>query len=196
MAQLARQVVDDSLHLILEGRAKDEYQPVFDIEVQVNRLNHAISRYLSQLGRGTLSDEQRKQLRELHNVIADIERVGDHGENIAELGLFSLENELTYSDQAIRELREMADQALKSFDLAIKAWIENDASLAKEVFEVERTVDRLEKEVRTSHIDRLNRGECQPAAGIVFLDLASNLERVADHAANIAALVPEAPPQS
>ncbi len=191
MAGVARKVVADSVDRLLDGEGGN-FDALFDMEKQVNRVNHEISHYLSHLSRRTLSEEQRRTLRELHNIIADIERVGDHGENIAELCVYSSEQKLTFSEKAVTEVRAMAATVVEAFDLALEAWSEADVEKAKAVFELERKVDRMEKEVREGHIDRINRGECVPASGVVFLDLASNLERVADHAANIAALVPGA----
>lgn len=191
MAGAARKVVSDSLDLLLQGNG-GSFEPLFELEKQVNRLNHDISRYLSSIGQRTLSQDQRRMMREMHNIVADIERVGDHGENIAELGEYSREHGLNFSEQAITEVRKLAHTALEAFDLSLKAWTESDPTQAKRVFELEREVDKLEKAVREGHIDRLNRDECHPTSGVVFLDLASNLERVADHAANIAGLVPGA----
>lgn len=189
MAKLARSVVSESL----EGFLRDDPKPLeeaFRREQQVNAFNRQITEFLSHLGRRRLSEDENRSIREFHNVVANIERVGDHGENIAELTEFSQRDELTYSSSAITDLKEMAACALEAFDLSLEAWAEKDAAKAKKVFELERQVDALEEQTRESHIDRLNRSECHPSSGVVFLDLASNLERIADHAANIAALVP------
>ena len=191
MAALAREVVADSLGLLLDGSGPPP-ERIFEKERRINTLNEAISAYLAQISRRTASAQQQRMIRDLHHIIADVERVGDHGENILELAIYSRENALTYSDAAVAELRELAEAALEAYDLAVRAWSESDPALARLVFEKERRVDQLEKEVRATHIDRLNRGLCHPSSGVVFLDLASNLERVADHAAGIAATVPSA----
>lgn len=188
MADLARDIVQSSVDELLEEKNKS-LDAIFRKEAAVNRFNTAITEYLSKLGRKTLGAEHAQIIRQLHNVLADIERVGDHGENIAELTLYSRENNLTYSNTAKEEMRTLADTALKAFSLAFDAWIEDDKEKAQQVFELERQVDALEKEFRSSHINRLNNNQCHPTSGVVFLDLASNLERVADHAANIADLV-------
>lgn len=189
MAELARKNAAAAMDLFYKrDREPDE---VFRREGLINQLNRAIAGYLAQVMRRKLPDEASGAARQLHNIIANVERVGDHAENIAELAVVSREEQLVFSRVALDEIREMSQTALKAFDAAIAAWRENDLKRVAEVFQLEQRVDLMEEEIRASHIQRLNRNECQPAAGIVFLDIASNLERVADHAANIAALVPK-----
>ena len=95
--------------------------------------------------------------------------MGDHGENIAELVQVSQEEQLPFSDTAKQELRQLAETTLRAYDLALEAWREADPAKAKEVFELEKQVDAMERSMRASHIERLNRGECHPTSGVVFL---------------------------
>ena len=189
MAALARETVVLPLETLLDGADRENVAKAFAIEKQVNTLNRAITAYLSQLGGEKLSDEQRQTVAGLLTNTADVERVGDHGENIAELVELSLAEDLPFSDAARGELRELAEATLEAYDLAIASWVESDAEKANKVFELEKRVDALEKRLRANHIERLNKAACHPTSGVVFLDLASNLERIADHAANIADVV-------
>lgn len=188
MAELAKGVVSGAVGELLDGKNK-ELASAFRREERVNHFHREMTAYLSKLGRHAVAAEHSQMIRQLHNVLAQIERVGDHGENIAELTQYSWDHNLTFSAVAVDEIRTMSETALQAFDLALEAWIEGDRKKAQRVFELERQVDALEKSFRSAHIDRLNRNECHPSAGVVFLDIASNLERVADHAANIADLV-------
>lgn len=192
MAKAARQVVARSIEALVDGEPKDLGE-IFETERRINEATEAISAYLTDIGKRKLSDEQNLMSRALFHVVADAERVGDHGENIAELAAYSREKQLSFSEKAVAEMRTLAGTALAAYDLALEAWLHSDAEKARRVFELERQVDILEKAARTSHIERLNAGECHPTSGVVFLDVASNLERIADHAAGIAAQVVEEP---
>lgn len=188
MAGLARSVVSLSIDEVLKPSG-ESLEPIFRLEQTVNRFNAEIISYLSKLGQKGIAVELAPVIRQTHTVLSNIERIGDHGENIAELAEYSHEKKLIFSDTALAEIREMSDAALRTFDLAFDAWMTGNESKAKQVVQLERHVDALEVKFREAHIERLNRNECHPTAGIIFLDLASNLERVADHAANIAELV-------
>lgn len=190
MAKAAHRVVARSIEALIEGEPQDLGE-IFETEQRINEATEAISAYLTDIGKRKLSDEQIRVSRALFHVVADAERVGDHGENVAELAVYSREKQLTFSEKAVAELRTLAETALSAYDLALEAWLHSDAEKARRVFELERQVDALEKAARAGHIERLNQGECHPTSGIVFLDVASNLERVADHAAGIAAQVVE-----
>ena len=190
MARSARNMVARSVDALITGEPEDLGE-IYAIEEQINRATEAISAYLTDVGRRKLSDEETRVSRSLFHIVADVERVGDHGENIAELAEYRREKQVSFSEKAVAELRELSSTVLAAFDLALEAWTEQNAEKARRVFELERQVDALEKAARDSHIERLNLGECHPAAGIAFLDAASNLERIADHAAGIAAQVVE-----
>jgi len=189
MAVLARDTVSLPLAALLDGAGRENVEKAFATEKRVNTLNRAITEYLSQLVGAELSDQQSDLVGAILSNVADVERVGDHGENIAELVQLSFNEQLPFTDAARNELRELAQTTLKAYDLAIESWNESDVTKARQVFELEKKVDAMEKELRAGHIGRLNRSECHPTSGIVFLDLVSNLERIADHAANIADLV-------
>lgn len=191
MAALARETVSLPLSALLENGGPEDVERALAVEQKVNQLNLSITEYLSKLAAERLSNEQSEMVAVLISNAANIERVGDHGENIAELVQVSQEEQLPFSDTAKQELRQLAETTLRAYDLALEAWREADPAKAKEVFELEKQVDAMERSMRASHIERLNRGECHPTSGVVFLDLASNLERIADHAANIADQVVE-----
>jgi len=189
MAALARETVALPLAALFGEGGEEGVERAFAIEKRVNLYNRAITEHLSKLIGGELSKEQSDAVAAMLSNAADIERVGDHGENIAELVQLSKEERLPFTDAATRELKTLAETTLKAYDLALKSWFESDPAAARQVFELEKDVDAMERAIRTGHIERLNRGECHPTSGVVFLDLASNLERIADHASNIADLV-------
>lgn len=189
MVKRARETVTLPLEELIQPTGDEPLQEAFAKEAEVNQYNRQIATYLAELTQSNLSDEQADAVRELLHVLADVERVGDYGENITELVEYSRVESLPFTPRAIEELQELSRLVLETYDLAVAAWIEDDPTKAQKVFDLEQQVDELEQTLRSNHIDRLNQGECHPSSGIVYLDIASNLERVADHAANIAAQV-------
>lgn len=158
-------------------------------EKSINKIQREITDYLVQLSNAPLSDEQHADVNALLYVIGDIERVGDHIENITELAQYKYDNNLYFTPQAIEELSEMFDVCDKAFRTSIEAYKITDEAMARQVLVLEDEVDMLEKQNRSNHIDRLNKMLCSTGSGIVFLDAISNLERVSDHASNIAMYV-------
>lgn len=122
----------------------------------------------------------------LFHTVNDVERVGDHAENLAELAELSLEEKVTFSDVAVEELKTMSGKCIACFEDAVRAREFDDTKLAKTVEPHEDIIDQMEEELRTSHIERLSQNSCNATAGVIFLDVISNLERISDHASNVA----------
>lgn len=174
--------------VMLEDRIEG-VDAIFAREKSINKIQREITDYLVQLSNAPLSDEQHADVNALFYVIGDIERVGDHIENITELAQYKSDNNLYFTPQAIEELGEMFDVCDNAFKTSIEAYRVTDEAMARQVLVLEDEVDRLEKQNRSNHIDRLNKMLCSTGSGIVFLDAISNLERVSDHASNIAMYV-------
>jgi phosphate:Na+ symporter len=162
---------------------------VFSQEKVINRMERDITEYLVELSNAPLTDDQHTHVNVLINVVSDIERVGDHADNIAELAQSVIDERLLFSDGAIEEFDNIFGKSLEVFQKAIESFRDIDFNKAREVLKLEEEVDVLEREYRTNHIDRLNKLLCQPSSGVIFLDLLSNLERVSDHSSNISLYV-------
>lgn len=162
---------------------------VFKQELIINKLETGIVNYLVQLSKEPLTDEQHNQMNVLINVINDIERVGDHSENIAELARQAIKNDSQFTDIAMKEFDNITNKTIGVFKKASEAFKESDFDKAKSVIKIEEEVDQLEQKYRNNHIDRLNNQTCNPYSGVLFLDLLSNLERISDHSSNIALYV-------
>jgi phosphate:Na+ symporter len=134
----------------------------------------------------SLSPLQSSSLSLYVNGVGDLERVGDHAENLIELFEYKVDNHLVFSDLAMEEFNLMINKAREAVDLAVSALEEGDMEKVNAVLALEDEIDSLERELRMRHIERLNTGVCQPGAGVVFIDILSNLERIGDHANNIA----------
>ena len=171
------------------NRDQVEIDNVLAQEKRINKLEREITEYLVKLSNAPLSEEQHGQVNVLFYNINDMERVGDHAENIVELARYRFNNELLFTDEAIDELNIMFEKCYEVFTKAMESFETNSESLAREVLLIEDEVNVMEKENRQGHIDRLNKGQCMTEPGIVFLDAISNLERVSDHSTNIALYV-------
>lgn len=167
----------------------DKIDLIFEKEQIINKIEREITDYIIQLSKAPLTDAQHAHVNVVLNTINDIERVGDHIENIAELAQEKLENDLHFSEDATEELKEMFIAASSAFENAMIAFRDNNLICARKVLVLEDEVDRLEERNRSNHIGRLNKMLCITSAGIVYLDAISNLERVSDHSLNIAQYV-------
>jgi phosphate:Na+ symporter len=155
-------------------------------EKVVNAMERELTQFLVDLANSGLSSVENDLVTGLFHTINDIERIGDHAENIAELGQYRIDNNLVFSDAAQKELQSMTDYVCSMVKDVITALENKDFNLARDIRNREDEVDRMERELREGHIGRLNNHQCVPSSGIVFLDVISNLERIADHCSNIA----------
>nr|WP_193750929.1 Na/Pi cotransporter family protein [Bacillus coahuilensis] len=166
-----------------QGRYSDS---AYQIEDAINNLDKKITNYLVQLSSSSLSEVESSKHSQLVDAVRDIERIGDHFENIVELVDYRLASKVKITDQAMKELHEMFFLTIETVELSLSSLDHNDTDIAKTVVEKEDIIDKMERRLRKQHILRLNEGLCSGQAGIVFVDIISNLERIGDHAVNIA----------
>ena len=140
------------------------------------------NKFLSKVG---LNEEERNKVTNLIYAVTDIERISDHGENIAELGKTLVGDKLSFSEHAQNEIREIYTLALSNFKDSMECLEEVNLELRKKVHENEKQVDLLEVGYRNHHLQRLNEGRCTVDAGVIYFDILTNLERVSDHCKNI-----------
>lgn len=185
-------VVKSSLLNAVEGlKEKDEekFNLTFKLETSINEMEKELVDYLILLTNRDIDPHDRASVDIMFNTINDLERVGDHAENIAELAVYKASEKLNFSETATKELDEYISVVMNCFDLALLSLEKNDKKIAQKVVAIEGEVDDMEKTLRRQHIERLNKGLCESGAGIIFLDTLSNLERVSDHSSNIAITV-------
>ena len=168
---------------------KESVGKVFASEKIINKMQNKLIEYLIKVDNLSLNEEQKLLISNLFYTVSDIERAGDHAENLAENTTVLIEGNLKFSDMAIEELKQINDEVYKALYNAIEARRNGDLELVRKVSNYEDNVDNLEAELREKHISRLSKGECVPESGIYFLEIISNLERIADHATNIAGYI-------
>ena len=156
------------------------------IEEALNNLDHRITDYLVKVSANSLSAHESDEHSILMHTINDFERIGDHFENILELVDYQISNKVIITDEAMDDLNEMFTVAIQAVKEALEAFESTDKEAAHKVVEHERTLDKMERKLRKQHVLRLNNGSCTPQAGLVFVDVLSNLERIGDHSKNIA----------
>ena len=159
---------------------------VYKKEEIINFLNQEITHYLVMCNGLGLPESDLHVISGLYHVVNDIERIGDHAENLTEYAEYSIENNLTFSDIAIDDLNEMYQKVMEMLDDTVHALKERDHELAELVMKEEEVIDTLKDRLRKSHIERLNAQLCSANAGVIFLDIVTNFERIADHATNVA----------
>lgn len=165
---------------------EQEIEQVYQVERQIDYLNHEITSYLVKVNGTTLPADDAKSIGGLFHVVNDIERIGDHAENIADAAEARLKQNISFSESAKRELSSMLDMVIKITTYALDMFSSNNQEHMQEILDLEDQVDETERELQESHIQRLTRGECTASAGMMFSDIISGLERVSDHATNIA----------
>lgn len=185
MASLAGENLNRAMNALITLDEED-IEEVYEVEKNINFLNHAITNYLVKINQTTLPIEDLKSLGALFHVVNDIERIGDHAENVADAAKQRKEGGINISKEAQRELGEMLDMVNTIIQYSIEMFARSDDRHMKEVILLEDKVDNKERELQQRHVERLARGECTPEAGMIFSDIVSGLERVADHATNIA----------
>ena len=173
----------------LANHDSDKIASVKQKEGVINKVCDSVSEYLVELCSYHLNDRDNETVTSLLNTISDIERIGDHAENIAELAEEMTNEGISFSEMAMGELHEMSTAMMGAYDNAIKAMELDDVSHAVKTAFLEQQVNKMEKDLRQGHINRLSNAECSVSAGVRFLDLLGNLERVSDHAMNIAQVV-------
>ncbi len=161
-------------------------KPVAKLEQAVDNLQSAITQYLVELSQRVLSPEESQELPVLIHNVNDIERIGDHSENIVELTERKIDKKLPFSEEAISELRLMWNELNGMMIEAEEALRKNDSQMAENVLRREQRVNKFQSDLKKSHVNRLNSGACDIQSGVVFIDFVDNLEKIGDHLTNVA----------
>ncbi len=185
---LARDNMKTAMGALLEND-KEQIRQVLQMEENINRLVTMLTSFLVEVDNLSLTEAQHRMIKNLFYTISDMERIGDHSENIAELAEAKRKDKIRFSDKGQKDMEKMYDMTLHTLEAALEARELGSPEAVRRTEDTEKMVDKLERELRDKHIQRLSKGKCSPESGIIFLDVLSNLERIADHADNIAGYV-------
>ena len=179
----------DNIKYAAEATQKNDQtmvDKVYEIEHKVDLYEKYLTDFLIKVNNLSITQEQHLLVKNLFHAIIDIERVSDHAENMSDLAKYKIDNEIIFSQHGMEELKKLSEKVIVCFSEAIKAREKFSRVAADNVCRIEDEVDDLEEELRNKHIERLSSGLCKPSNGVVFLDILSNLERMSDHANNLA----------
>ncbi len=185
MTEMVKAMVDK----VMDGFFKKDIALMHDAikkEDAVDNLQSSITHYLVELSEKSLSSEMAEKIPALLHSVNDIERVGDISENLVELGERAIEKRLSFSDKAIKELREMYSEVTEMLEDTIKALELNDVTIARKVWGREKRINELTETFGNNHTSRLRNRACNVVSGIIFLDFLSNFEKIGDHLNNVA----------
>lgn len=185
MASLAAENLNRAMNALIT-LDKDDVDEVYEVEKNINFLNHAITNYLVKINQTPLPIEDLKSLGALFHVVNDIERIGDHAENVADSARRRMETGIGFSKDAQKEMGDMLNMVNTLIQFSVEMFASSSEEHLEDILHLEDAVDEKERELQQAHVDRLTRNECSPEAGMMFSDIVSGLERVADHATNIA----------
>ncbi len=188
MERMANMAIDNlnlAVNCLIDHDVEKSKQ-VLETERYIDYLDEQVSNYLVKINQNTLPIADANMIAAYFHVVSDIERIGDHAESIVEIIPQLYENGLTLSEDSARELEEMMKLINKILRESVEMFVTGETVHMQEISDIENTIDQMERSLQRTHILRLNEGKCSAQAGIYFSDVVSGLERVADHAINIA----------
>lgn len=187
MGQLAKETLGMAMDaLITQDNTKVDQ--IYENENTINFLNRGIAEYLVKINGLDLEDYDRQALGSMYHVISDMERIGDHSENLCELAQTLKKSKQKFSPWAVEQATEMRNRVEAMLEEALQMFAsrETQPQMAADINRREEIIDDATQELKDLHIERLNQGKCSVVAGTVFMDMLTNLERIADHCTNIA----------
>lgn len=194
MGTMARENLNLAMEAFFDGD-EGKIERVYETEKQIDFLSHELTDYLVKINQLQLPVVDAGRIGGLFHVVSDIERIGDHAENIAEFAVKSREENLEFTKKGAKEIQDMHQKAMAILEKSMEMFITNDKKNLQEILDLENNIDHMERELQENHVKRMAKGKCSPMAGIIFTDLVTGLERVADHATNIAFSILEKDPE-
>lgn len=185
MGHVVRETMDRTRDVLITKK-REEIEKIREEETIADGLCKGITEYAIKLNTLSINEKEHQEVASILQIVSDIERVSDYCENISEFAENLKDQKASFSEIAREEIQQMEDVCIDCFRYAIEALEERSKEKAMKVIEKESQADELEIALRTAHMKRLARNECSTESGIVFLDALVCLERISDHARNIA----------
>lgn len=185
MAALARDTLLSAMKLSIHYDDAAAHE-LMESEDKIDMYEDKLGSYMIKISEKGLPRADNREVSTLLHCIGDFERMGDHAMNLIEIAQEIHEKNIEFSDEAKKEISVMYDAVKEVSKLAVEAFLQDDVSLAVQVEPLEEVIDRLQTQLKSRHVDRLQKGLCTIELGFVFSDLITNYERIADHCSNIA----------
>ena len=173
-------------------RDKSSIEKVLEREKVIDFLSKSITDYIVKINGLDIEDHDRQVVAAMYSAIQDLERIGDHAENIVEYTRTIIDDNLLFSETALGEMRDICDKCRSLMELSFAMFNAQGGSpeLVERIIQVEESVDECKDEYKSAHIARMNAGECNAESGTMFLNMLIDIERVGDHAINVAFAIP------
>ncbi len=188
MAKITLEMVEETSLFLEDGNFK-RIRGLEKKEELVDILQREILGFLVKLSQRPISTETSESIGSLMNMANDLERIGDHCENLWKLGLQKYEGKITFSHMGESEVAGIAETACEFLQFVIYAMENEDKTIGAKAIEYEDTIDELEESLRKNHIDRLHTGECAVRPGLIFIDMLHSFEKIGDHTYNVSEAV-------
>ncbi len=190
MASMAFEAFNNAIDHFYNPR-EETLEKSMALEAGIDRLEREITDFVVVASRKQLSAAESVSANIILQSLNDIERIGDHCENIIEQADYAQKNQVNFSGEAQEEMHSIIEITKQALILAYQTLEHHDVSAARQVLPLEEKIDELQENYRKNHIRRLNEGICNGSNGAVFLDMLTNLERIGDHCRNIAQYILE-----
>lgn len=183
--EILKHMVSDVMNMIyLDDRKK--IAEIMDNEAEINQMQKDLTRYIVEVSRRELTESQSIMVPAMISSINNIERSGDRVIEISSLFNKKIDGNLSFTDVAITELKELESSIIELFDNTIIVLKKRDNDIIKTIVELEDKIDEMSETFQENHIRRLNEGSCNVDSGVLFIDIVGHLERIADHIYKIA----------
>jgi phosphate:Na+ symporter len=184
MAQICLEMLDETI-LFLQDMDEKRIAGLEKKEEMVDLLQKEITDFLVALSQMSITQETSRDVAAMMHMVNDLERVGDHCENIWKLTLRKKGEKITFSDVANAEINELGQKTREFLSFVIGAVERRDTTIAQKADVMEEGIDQMEALLRNNHITRLNTGECAVLQGLIFIDMLHNFEKIGDHTFNV-----------
>jgi phosphate:Na+ symporter len=188
MAQVAQEMVDETL-LFLQDNDLKKISGLEKKEDLTDVLQKEITDFLVKLSQKSITQDSSQEVASMMNMVNDLERVGDHCENLWTLNQRKLDQKITFSEIAMNEISEISDLTREFLSTIVQALEDKNTGIFDEAHRLEDGIDDIEERLRNNHIKRLNTGECTVNSGLIFIDMLHNFEKIGDHTYNFAKAV-------
>ena len=188
MSQIAQDMVDETL-LFLQDNDLKKIPGLEKKEDLTDVLQKEITDFLVKLSQKSITQETSQEVASMMNMVNDLERVGDHCENLWTLNQRKLDQKITFSEIAMNEISEISDLTREFLATIVQALEDKNTGILDEAYRLEDGIDDIEERLRNNHIKRLNTGECTVNSGLIFIDMLHNFEKIGDHTYNFAKAV-------